>query len=85
MVLWQESQDAVVGICPEGLPLAAVPLWQLAQLPAATLEWLNLAGVQADVLWQLSQGAEVAMWPDGLPLALLLLWQVEQVPEAMPK
>lgn len=55
------------------------------QLPAATLEWLNLAGVQEDVLWQLSQGAEVAMWPEGLPLALLLLWQVEQVPEAMPE
>lgn len=26
VVLWHESQDAVVGICPEDLPLAAVPL-----------------------------------------------------------
>jgi hypothetical protein len=35
-VLWQESQAAVVGICPPGLPVAVVPLWQVAQVPGAT-------------------------------------------------
>jgi len=53
--------------------LALVPLWQLVQLPAATLAWLNFAGVQALVLWQLSQGVVVAIWPAGFPLDLLPL------------
>ncbi|MBS0330831.1 MAG: hypothetical protein JSR30_13320 [Proteobacteria bacterium] len=35
-VLWQVSQDAVVGICVLGLPVAVLPLWQLAQLPGVT-------------------------------------------------
>jgi hypothetical protein len=48
-------------MCPLGLPLAVEPLWQLLQLPAATLAWLNFAGVQALVLWQESQDAVVAM------------------------
>jgi hypothetical protein len=50
VVLWQESQAAVVGICPPGLPLAVVPLWQVEQVPGATPVWLKVAGVQALVL-----------------------------------
>jgi hypothetical protein len=59
-------------------------LWQLLQLPAATLAWLKVAGVQALVLWQESQGAVVARWPLGLPLDLLPLWQVAHEPGATP-
>ncbi|MFH1819755.1 MAG: hypothetical protein ABIC92_17905 [Pseudomonadota bacterium] len=36
LVLWQVSQDAVVGMCVLGLPVAVLPLWQLAQLPGVT-------------------------------------------------
>jgi hypothetical protein len=50
LVLWQLSHAAAVGICVPGLPVAVLPLWQLAQLPGATLAWLKLAGVQAPVL-----------------------------------
>jgi hypothetical protein len=56
-----------------GLPVAGLPLWQLAQLPGATALWLKLAGVQAPVLWQVSQAAVVAMCVLGLPLAVLSL------------
>ncbi len=38
-----------------GLPSAVVPLWQVAQLPAAMPLWLKVAGVHAVVLWQASQ------------------------------
>jgi hypothetical protein len=34
--LWQVSQAMLVGMCVAGLPKAAVPLWQVAQLPGAT-------------------------------------------------
>ena len=36
VVLWQESQAAVVGRWLPGLPLALVPLWQLEQDPVDT-------------------------------------------------
>ena len=42
-----------------GLPLAIVPLWQLAQPPGVTPEWLKVAGVHAVVRWQASQDSEV--------------------------
>jgi hypothetical protein len=42
-----------------GLPVAVLPLWQLAQ-PELTPEWLNLAPEKLVVLlWQFSQGADV--------------------------
>jgi hypothetical protein len=44
-VRWHESQAAVVGICPDGLPVAVVPLWQVAQVPGAIPVWLKVAGV----------------------------------------
>jgi len=83
-VLWQESQAAVVGMWPAGLPLAVEPLWQVEQVPGATPLWLKVAGSQAEVLWQESHEAVVGMWVAGLPLALLPLWQVVQVPGVTP-
>jgi hypothetical protein len=58
-ILWQLSQDWVVGMCVVGLPVAVVPLWQVAQVPGAMPVWLKVAGVQALVRWQLSQAAVV--------------------------
>jgi hypothetical protein len=78
VVRWQVSQDAVVTTWFVGLPLALVP-WQLAQVPATTPVWLNVAGSQAVVRWQVSQDAVVTTWFVGLPLALVP-WQLAQVP-----
>jgi hypothetical protein len=66
------------------LPVAVVPLWQVAQVPGATPVWLKVAGVQALVRWQLSQAAVVGRWFVGFPLAVVPLWQVAQVPAATP-
>ena len=33
LVLWQVSQDAVVGRWVVGLPVAVVPLWQVEHVP----------------------------------------------------
>jgi hypothetical protein len=35
--LWQVSHGCVVATCPEGLPIAVVPLWQEAQFPVMPL------------------------------------------------
>ncbi|MBC2729584.1 hypothetical protein [Thiobacillus sp.] len=35
VVLWQVSQDAVVGMWVVGLPVAVVPLWQVEHVPGA--------------------------------------------------
>jgi len=75
---------AMVGIWVAGLPVALLPLWHVAQLPAATPAWLKLAGVQALVLWQVSHAAVVGMCVAGLPLAVLPLWQVAHVPAPIP-
>ena len=66
----------------EVLPLAVVPLWQLEQVPGATLLWLIVAGVQAVVLWQASHDAVVETWFEVLPLAVVPLWQLLHVPGA---
>jgi hypothetical protein len=50
LVLWQVSQEAVVGTWLADLPVAVLPLWQVEQAPGATPVWLKLAGVQALVL-----------------------------------
>ncbi len=50
VVLWHESQAAVVGIWLLGLPVAVEPLWQVEQVPGATPLWLKVAGVQDVVL-----------------------------------
>src|SRR6185369_2736336 len=74
LVPWQESQLVVpTGMWVAPLPLAPVPLWQLAQLVETTL-WSTLAPVQVPVdLWQFSH-------PLGplctAVLGLLVAWQV---------
>ena len=70
------SHEAVVGMCVAGLPVAVVPLWQVAQVPAAMPVWLKVAGVQAVVVWQVSHEAVVGTWVAVLPVAVVPLWQV---------
>ena len=63
MLVWQLSHDALVLMCPAGLPSACVPLWQVAQDPVATPAWLNAAPAKLVVLkWQDSQPALVVRW-----------------------
>lgn len=72
-VRWQSLQSAVVWRCVAGLPEAAVPLWQLAQVPM-TSAWLTvLAGDQAVVVWQSAQLVLVAMCVADLPVAVVPL------------
>jgi hypothetical protein len=85
LVRWQESQAAVVGTWLVDLPRAALPLWQVAQDPAATPAWLNAAPVHAEVRWQESHDAVVTTCPGGLPPAVAPLWQDAQVPGTTPK
>ncbi len=47
--LWQTSQERVVTKWVAGLPVAVVPLWQLAQAPGVTPVWVNMAGIQVVV------------------------------------
>ena len=63
-VLWQVVQLAVVGTCLALLPVAVVPLWQLAQsVLAVKVLWSTLAPVHTLVdLWQVSQAALVTTW-----------------------
>ncbi len=52
--LWQVSQEAVVCMCPEDLPLDLTPSWQLTQLPTIPV-CLNVTESQSVDLWQVSQ------------------------------
>jgi hypothetical protein len=63
-----------------GLPVAAIPLWQLAQLVAEVkVLWSALAPLHVVVdLWQVSQLAVVRICPLFLPVAVVPLWQLEQ-------
>jgi hypothetical protein len=81
---WQASHDCVVGRCVTGLPDAALPLWQEAQLPATTPTCVTLAGVQATVTWQLSHDCAVRTCLGGLPGAVRSLWQALHEFGAMP-
>jgi hypothetical protein len=55
------------------LPLAVVPLWQLAQ-PVFIPVWFIIVGLKAAVdLWQVSQAALVGICVVGLPFAAVLL------------
>jgi len=74
-------------MCPVvGLPVALVPLWQVAQVPAAMPVWLNVAGFHAVVRWQLSHCAEVVMCVADFTsmLANVPPWQLMHVPAAIP-
>ena len=56
-----------------GLPSALLPLWQVAQLPAATPAWLKVAVAQDVVeLWQVLHWAVVAICVAGLVCAFWL-------------
>ena len=80
LVPWQASQVALEAMCVAVLPLAVVPLWQLAQ-PVVMPTWSNaVAGFQAAVLWQLSQVLLAGMWVAILPVAIVPLWQLKQAP-----
>ena len=61
------------------MPVACVPLWQLAQFPVM-FAWLKRAGDQALVEWQSSQVLADWMCVGVLPVALVPLWHVEQLP-----
>jgi hypothetical protein len=64
------------------LPVALVPLWQLAQLvEAVNAEWLTLVPVQVVVdWWQVSQAAVVETCVPDFPVAVVPLWQLAQLP-----
>ena len=47
-VVWQSSQRFDVGGWLVGLPIAVLPLWQLAQFPT-TPKWSKVAGENASV------------------------------------
>ena len=73
VLVWQVSHAAVVGTWVAGLPLAVVPLWQVAQPDVMPL-WLKTAPVNAVVLlWQVSHAAVVGTWFAGLPFAAVPL------------
>jgi hypothetical protein len=61
------------------LPIAFVPLWQLAHVPIA-LTWENVAGDQAVGRWQSSQIFDVVKCAGVLPVAVVPLWQLEHEP-----
>ncbi|HWD21641.1 MAG TPA: hypothetical protein VG591_00770, partial [Burkholderiales bacterium] len=68
---WQDSHAAVVGTWLADLPLAVVPLWQLAQ-PVVMPLWLNTAPEKVVVeRWQVSHAAAVVTWLADLPVARL--------------
>jgi hypothetical protein len=72
-------------MCVGVLPIAVVPLWQVAQVPAAMPVWFITAPVKVVVpLWHRSQDCVVTMCVGVLPIAVVPLWQVAQVPAAMP-
>ena len=82
MLVWQDSQGAVVTICVADLPFAVAPLWQVAQ-PALMPVWFHFAPLKRSVLlWQVSQGAAVTTCIGGLPRACVPLWQPAHGPSA---
>jgi hypothetical protein len=61
------------------LPVAVVPLWQLAHGADANWLWFMRAPANVTVLrWQVSQGAVVGMCVVGFPSAFTPLWQAAQ-------
>ena len=82
LVEWQASQLLLLAMCVADFPVAAVPLWQLKQLPNVSSWSTLLIDDQMTVLWQSSQAFLVAMCCAGLPMArthVLVAWQPLQV------
>jgi hypothetical protein len=77
---WQVSHARPVRKWLAGFAVAPPGLWQLAQVPGATLACANTAGSQAVVRWHKSHDSAVARWLAGLAVALPpARWQVAQV------
>ena len=74
-VEWQASQRLELWMCVGFLPVAVVPLWQLAQVPV-TPAWSKCAGRQAMVVWQVSQLFDDWTCCGCLPVAALPSWQL---------
>ena len=69
-----------MAICVAFLPVAVVPLWQLAQVPVTPV-WLKVTVAQLLVdLWHVSHAAVVITCVAFLPVAVVPLWQLAQVP-----
>jgi hypothetical protein len=80
VLLWQLLHwTPVTGTCGGiVMPLAPLPLWQLAQFVSAAV-WAKVAPAHVVVLlWQSSHGSVVGTWFAGLPSAAVPLWQVAQ-------
>jgi hypothetical protein len=86
VTLWQLMQFTAVGMCVPALPVAALPLWQLAQFVALVNRlWSGLAPAQVLVdLWQSLHAACVNIWPEGLPTVIDPLWQFAHALDAIP-
>jgi hypothetical protein len=69
VVVWQSSQVFALMTWLACLPVAVVPLWQVAQA-AVTLAWSKRAGVHAGGVWQSSQVFALMMWLELFPVAV---------------
>ena len=80
MLLWQVSHAAAVTICAADLPVASLPLWQVAQPVAMDVLLCTSAPRNDDVLlWQVSQASAVGTCVAAfLPKAVVPLWQEAQ-------
>ena len=64
------------------MPVAVVPLWQLAQVPV-NAAWSKVADPVRGAVAVLAE-AVVETWLADLPVAVVPLWQLAQVPGATP-
>jgi hypothetical protein len=78
-VEWHASHVALERMCEAFLPVACVPLWQLAQFVVIPV-WSKPAGRHAMVLWHELHSEVVATWFAPLPVAIVPLWHDAQVP-----
>jgi len=69
-VAWQFAQAVPEAMCPVGLPVAVVPLWQEAQLPLTCAWSTRVTGRQLDVEWHASHVVVDWMCVALLPVAL---------------
>lgn len=69
-------------MCEAGLPVACMPLWHDAQLPAMTPLWVNLVPAKLTVVWQTVHGCVADICDDAMVTVLMrapLPWQLSQV------
>lgn len=80
LMLWHESQLALVAMWVAVLPGAVDPLWHDAHVPLTDAWSIFVKGVQAEVEWQLLQVVAELICVADLPVADVPLWQLAQVP-----